>query len=373
MKSRAMVLMGPQHFEMMELDVPTLCPGEALLRVEACGLCGTDIEQYEGRMAYQDAEAFPAIPGHEPVGIIEEISPEAERAWGVSAGDRVALVPHLICGHCEQCLRGSSNLCRGIFPIPRSQYGFMPLAYRHGLWGGYSEYIHLDPASLVCKVPSSVPAQLAVMYQALAAGLRWAVAVPRTAFSDTVLILGCGQRGLAAIVALRAAGVRTIIVTGLARDEFKLKQARRLGATDVIVVDRENTVERVFQITKGRGVDVAVDVAPHNSQTFLDAVEAVRIGGTIVVAGVKDAAAPARLNTNRLLYKEITVRGVFTQTADFYLAAVDLLTRSIAEIAPLHTHDVPLEQVTYALDLLRGNQPGAEAISISLYPTKNGA
>jgi threonine dehydrogenase-like Zn-dependent dehydrogenase len=95
---------------------------------------------------------------------------------------------------------------------------------------------------------------------------------------------------------------------------------------------------------------------------------AVRTGGTIVVAGVKDPAAPARLNLNRLLYKEITVRGVFTQTADFYRDAVDLLVRALAEVGPLHTHDIPLENVTYALDLLRGNIPYSEAISISLYP-----
>jgi threonine dehydrogenase-like Zn-dependent dehydrogenase len=352
----------------MELDVPPVRAGEALLRVEACGLCGSDIEQYEGHMAYQTPDAFPMIPGHEPVGIIEEISPEAERAWNVSAGDRIALVPHLICGRCEHCLRGQSHLCKGLLPIPRSQYGFMPLSYGHGLWGGYSEYIHLHPASLVCKVPSEVPARLAVMYQALAAGLRWAVAVPRTGLSDTVLVLGCGQRGLASVIALRAAGVRKIIVTGLAKDAFKLEHARRLGASDIIVVDRENTVDRVMEITRGRGVDVAVDVAPQSSQPFLDAVEAVRTGGTIVVAGIKHPAAPAQLNLNRLLYKEITVQGVFTQTADFYRAAVDLLVRTLADVETLHTHDVALNDVTYALDLLSGSVPNSEAISIALHP-----
>ena len=92
-----MVQLGPHRLEMMEIEVPALEAGEALLRVEACGLCGSDIEQFNGTLGYLTPESFPMIPGHEPVGIIEEIDPATARAWGVAAGDRVAVVPHLAC------------------------------------------------------------------------------------------------------------------------------------------------------------------------------------------------------------------------------------------------------------------------------------
>ncbi len=361
-----MVQLGAERLELMERDVPALGPGEALLRVEACGLCGSDIEQYHARLGYLTAESFPMIPGHEPVGIIEEIDPEAARAWGIAAGDRVAVAPHLSCGRCERCRRGDAHLCAGPLPVPRSQYGFMPLAYRHGLWGGYSEYLVLHARSVVFPVPQHVPPYVAVMYQSLAAGVRWAVDVPRTAFSDTVLVLGCGQRGLGCVVALRAAGVRTIIVTGLARDRAKLAHAQRLGASATIVVDEENTVERVMALTGGRGVDTAIDVAPRSAQPFLDAVEAVRTGGTIVVAGVKSEAA--MLNTNRLLYREITVRGVFTQGLDAYHRAVELLTNDVASLEPLHTHDVRLDDVAEGIAMLAGERPGSDPIGIAVRP-----
>lgn len=367
MKTRALVQYAAEHFELQELEVPPTASAGALLRVEACGLCGTDIEQYHARQKYLRPASFPMIPGHEMVGIIEEIGPEARQAWGVAAGDRVVVAPHLVCNRCAFCLRGDTHLCKGIFPTPRSQYGFMPLAYEHGLWGGYSEYLPLHPATRLWTVPPAIPAPVAAMYQALAAGLRWAVHVPHTAAADTVLVLGCGQRGLASVVALRAAGVEEIIVTGLSRDRHKLAEARRLGARHTIVVDEEQTVERVMAITGGRGVEVAVDVAPGSIRPFLDAVDVMATGGTIVVAGLKDGT-PAPLDTNRLIYKEVTIRGVFTQQLEFYGQAVDLLTERFALLEPLHTHDFALEDLSEAIAVMSGERSGVESVCVTLRP-----
>ena len=368
MRSRAMVQMADRHLEMQEFEVPRVGSGEALLRVEACGLCGSDLEQYRGNFSGKSLASYPLIPGHEPVGVLEEVSPEAARSWGVVAGDRVALVPHLTCGRCELCLRGEHHLCRSLLPVPRPWYGMIPLSYCHGLWGGYSEYMHLHARTLLCKLPPDLPSSMATMYQALAAGLRWAVQVPQTKVSDTGLILGCGQRGLAAVVAMRAAGVHTIIVTGLARDRYKLAQAKRLGASHTIVVEEDNLVERVMAITGGRGVDVALDVVPGSPNSVIDAVEAVRVGGTVVVAGIKGPRTTAALATDRLLYKEITLKGVFTQQVEAYRAAVDLLARDLTNLAPLHTHELPLEKVETAIQMLAGEIEGAEPIFISIHP-----
>lgn len=369
MKCRAMVLLDPKRLEMMEFEIPRVGPGEGLLRVEACGMCGTDLEQHRGTLARTTAECYPVIPGHEPVGIIEEISPEAERAWGVKRGDRVALLPNICCGLCELCLGGEHHRCKGVLPFPRSAYGFVPTTYGHGLWGGFSEYIHLHPRSLMCKVPKEVPPQYATMYQSIASGLRWAVQLPETAFNDTVLVLGCGQRGLAAVAALRAAGVGTIIMTGLARDHFKLAQAKRLGATHTIMVDQEDTVERVMQITNGRGVDVSVDVAPKSAQTLVDAIEAVRAGGTIIIGSVKGMDSKALVSPDRIMYKELTIRGAFTQKLDSYQRSVELLTRNLEDLKPLHTHEMPIDQLDQALKMLAGEVPGVEAICISVHPS----
>lgn len=146
-----------------------------------------------------------------------------------------------------------------------------------------------------------------------------------------------------------------------------LEIARKLGASHTIVVDEEATVERVMAITGGRGVEVAVDVAPASVRPFLDALDVVRTGGTVVVAGLKDGT-PAAIDTNRLVYKEVTIRGVFTQQPAFYGRAVELLTEQFAELAPLHTHEFPLEQLADAIAVMSGEVPGVEAVCVTLRP-----
>src|SRR5262249_42138376 len=206
--------------------------------------------------------------------------------WGARGGAGPGLDPHPPCGLGPACSGGSYPLCRAGRPRGLPAYGFLPMDLGHGLWGGYSTYLHLQPRTVLHRVPTSMPLELAAMYQALAAGVRWAVQVPRTALGGSVLILGCGQRALGAVIACKEAGAGTVIVTGLKPDAHKLALARALGADHAITADAEDTVERVMAITGGRGVDVAIDVTPAATQPIIDAVEAVRVGGTIVIGGV---------------------------------------------------------------------------------------
>ena len=115
---------------------------------------------------------------------------------GVKVGDRVALEPHLSCGRCWLCLGGDYHNCRSLMPPGAPPcYGYTPRDVGHGLWGGYGEYIHLHERTMLHKVPEAMPLGLATLYQPIAAGVRWAVQVPKTAMGDTILILGHGQRG----------------------------------------------------------------------------------------------------------------------------------------------------------------------------------
>ncbi|MDE0174419.1 MAG: zinc-binding dehydrogenase [Defluviicoccus sp.] len=368
MKARAMVQIAARRLEMEEFEVPRVGASEGLLRVAACGLCGSDVEQYRGHFAEKGLAEYPVIPGHEPVGTIEELGADAEARWGVKAGDRVALQPVISCGRCADCLSGAHHLCKGMFQMASPAYGYLPTTIGHGLWGGYGEYIHLHERTLMHRLPDNVPDEMATMYQALAAGIRWAVAVPGAGFSDTVLVMGCGQRGLASVVALKAAGVSDIVVTGLKRDAFKLRLAREFGATHTVVADEEDTIDRIMEITGGRGVDIAVDVVPTDTRVIGHAVEVVRPGGTIVVAGVKGGSNMATLDTDRMVYKELTLKAVFTQGADMYRAGIDLLARNLEHLAPMHTHEMPLEQAERAIQMVGGEIPGEEAICISLHP-----
>jgi threonine dehydrogenase-like Zn-dependent dehydrogenase len=363
-----MIQTGNRRLEMRELEVPKIASDEALLRVEACGLCGSDVDQFRGGTAASGLVCYPMIPGHEPVGVIEHIGADAAATWGVRAGDRVAVEPHLSCGACPQCLSGRYHLCRRLRPHGIPGYGFLPLEDGGGLSGGYATHMHLKPRTIVHRLPSSMPLKLATMYQAIAGGVRWAVTLPQTAMGDTVLIFGCGQRGLGAVIACREAGGGRIIITGLARDRHKLDLAMALGAHETIVADQEDTVARVMELTQGQGVDVAVDLAPFAPQTVAQAVDAVRSGGTVVLAGLKGHAQRPAIETDKVIFKEITLRGAFSQGWQAYEQAIRILDEDRYGLARLRTHDFALEDADTALRILSGETPGEDGICLALYP-----
>ena len=367
MKARALTQVADRRLEMIERSVPVIGPDAALLKVEVNGLCGSDVEQYKGSFSAKGLVKYPLIPGHEPVGRIVEIGADAARNWKLKVGDRVAVEPHISCGRCHACTGGSYHLCKSLLPVAAPAYGYLPLDFEHGLWGGYAEYLYLHPRTILHKLPEDLPLEVASQYQLLAAGIRWSVHVPQSGFGDTVLILGCGQRGLGAVIACANAGVKKIIVTGLARDAHKLALARDLGAHHTIVADTENVVARVSELTDGKGVDVALDVTPSATQPVNDAIEAVRLGGTVVLAGIKGGTKTVAIDTDRVIYKEINLRGVFTQARPAYEQAIALLSRSPGTFQRLHTHSFPLERTAEAIETLMGER-GEGAICISIHP-----
>jgi hypothetical protein len=363
-----MVQVAARRLEPEDLEVPVVRADEALLRVESCGLCGSDVEQYHGDFEAKGIVTYPVVPGHEPVGIISEIGSDAAKNWGVKRGDRVALEPHLSCGFCQSCLTGRYKLCKTIRPKGIACYGYIPRDVQHGLWGGYSEYIHLHPRTILHRIPDGISLELASMYQALAAGISWAVQVPRTSLGDTVLILGSGQRGLGSVVACRDAGASTIIVTGLARDRFKLALAASLGATHCIVADEEDVVARVAEITAGQGADVVIDTVPGAPHPVMHGVEAARMGGTIILAGIKGGNTTVALDTDRIVLKELTMRGAYSQGTEAYRQSIRMLAENRNDLGRLHTHAFPLDRAAHAIRVLAGEIPGEQAICVSLRP-----
>src|SRR6185436_12174118 len=252
---------------------------------------------------------MPLVPGHEPLGVIEKIGDRAARRWGVDVGDRVAVEALIPCGHCRACLAGRYQLCRGRGGL--FGHGYVSVNRAPGLWGGYADYMYLDPCSIVHKMRADIPASLAVMFNPLGAGFRWAVEIPRTGPGDTVLILGPGQRGLTSVVAARAAGADTIIVTGLTRDAAKLALAKELGADHTIDVEQEDVASRVKELTNGHGADVVVEVSSYATEPVASALHYVAMGGRIVLAGIKGFKPVPDFVSDLVVVKEATIYGAF--------------------------------------------------------------
>ena len=363
MISRAIVQTGPRQLELRELPIPEIDDDSGLLRVEACGICGSDVEQYTGTIPVR----LPVIPGHEPLGVIEKIGDRAAKRWGVDVGDRVAVETLIPCGHCASCIGGRYQLCRGRGGAMFG-YAYVPLSHPPGLWGAYADFMYLDPFTLVHPVRKDIPASLAVMFNPLGAGFRWAVEIPRTGPGDTVLVLGPGQRGLASVIAARAAGADTIIVTGLARDAAKLALAKDLGADHVIDVENEDARTRVKEITGGRGADVVVEVSSYATEPVAEALFHVAMGGRIVLAGVKGFKPVPDFLSDLIVVKEATLQGAFGVTSRSYRSAIRLIESGRVPLERMHTHDFPLEQAELAIRTLAGEVDGEASIHSCLIP-----
>ncbi|MAE96497.1 MAG: alcohol dehydrogenase [Deltaproteobacteria bacterium] len=357
--SLAMVQTAERKLEPMDLALPEISDDSGLVRIEACGICGSDYEQFEGVLR----TPMPVVPGHEPLGVVAAIGDKAAQRWGVDVGDRIAVETMLSCRHCDPCLQGTYHLCN-----TRRIYSYIPLSEKPGLWGSYAQYMYLDPNAVVHKVDKSLDPSTAVMFNPLGAGFRWAVEMPGTGPGDTVVVQGPGQRGLASVLACREVGAAKIIVTGLEADAEKLAIAMEFGAHETIDVDNEDPKRRIKEITNGRGADVVVDVSSYATEPVAQAVDFVRTGGTVVLAGVKGFKEIPNFVSDKVVLKEVTIKGAIGVTSTGYANAIRLIESRKYPVERMHTHDFDLREAELAIRTLAREIPGDESIHSCLIP-----
>ena len=317
--ARALVLEQPRTLVVRELPVPETGDDDALLRVEACGLCGTDHEQYTGHLP----TGYAFVPGHETVGVIERIGDTAAQRWGVAAGDRVAVEVFQSCRVCEACRTGAYQRCErhGLADM----YGYIPVDKPPGLWGGYARYQYLGPDAIVHRVPDALDPAVATLFNPLGAGVRWGVTVPETQAGDVVAVLGPGVRGLSVLAAVRHAGAGFVMVTGRgAPDKERLAVASDLGA-DLVVDTADMDPARALRDAIGRLADVVVDVTAKAPEAFAQAIALARPAGTVVVAGTRGSPAAPDFWPDHIVFKELRIIGALGVDSPAYRAALELL------------------------------------------------
>jgi alcohol dehydrogenase len=360
---RALVLEAPRRLRMREFPVPLLAEDDALVRVAACGVCGTDHEQYTGELG----GAFAFIPGHETVGTIEAIGPRAARRWGVAVGDRVAVEVFQSCRGCPACREGEYRRCErhGLADM----YGFIPVVREPGLWGGYAEYHYLAPDSMVLAVPTDLDPVVATLFNPLGAGIRWGVTVPGTGAGDVVAVLGPGIRGLCAAAAAKEAGAGFVMITGLgARDAERLALATDFGADLAVDVGAQDPVAALKRATGGLA-DVVVDVTARAPAAFAQAIALARPAGTVVIAGTRGfgVAAPG-FSPDMIVFKELRVLGALGVDVTSYRAALDLLASGRYPFADLPRRCVGLDDAEDLLATMAGERDGVAPVHGVLTP-----
>jgi alcohol dehydrogenase len=354
--AHALVLEAPRHLTGRQFPLPELGDDDGLLRVEACGLCGTDHELYTGALP----SSGPFIPGHESVGTIAALGPRAAARWGVAAGDRVAVEVFQSCRTCEQCQAGFYRRCtqHGLADM----YGYNPLSKAPGLWGGYAEYQYLAPDSILLPVPPSLHPAVATMFNPLGAGIRWGVTVPGTRAGDVVAVLGPGVRGLSACAAAKEAGAAFVMVTGvLPQDAGRLHLAPEFGA-DLTVDAASTSPAKALRQATGDGADVVIDVTAKAPGALGQAVDVAKVGGTIVLAGTRGSAETPGFWPDNVVYKELRLLGALGVDTAAYQAALDLLAAERYPFAELPRTCAPLSQTESLVRAMAGE--GGEAAPV---------
>jgi threonine dehydrogenase-like Zn-dependent dehydrogenase len=364
-KVLAMTQVGKETLEMREYDMPEVPLNGAILKMEAVGICGSDVG------AFRRDPKSPHILGHENVGRIHKIGKIAEQQWGLKEGDLVALEEYLACHQCEWCHKGEYRHCWATDthnnPNPL-RYGSTSAAIAPSLWGGYSQYLYMPYEAVWHRVAPNLTAADACLHIALGNGVQWAVVEGGAGPGKSVLIQGPGQMGTACTVASKAAGADLIIVTGLTADAERLEIAKKLGADYVIDVQKEDVRERVREITGGKGVDVAVDTTARagNEPTFIS-IDCLRMrGGTMVVQG---GQVFENFPMNKLSDHYITLKQCRGHSFASVERGLEIMASERFDLDLMHTHDFPLSRAAEAVEATAGAVvDGKRAMHVAILP-----
>lgn len=366
MSAEALVLTGPRQLERRRYDLPRVGDSDGILRVEACGLCGTDHEQYTGHLPANHA----FIPGHEVVGTLEAVGNRASDRWGVQSGQRVAVEVFQSCRECDACKAGLYRRCvrNGL----KTMIGFVDADRPPHLCGGYATHLYLGPDAMLLPVPDVLDPVVASLFNPLGAGIRWGVDVPQTKPGDVVAILGPGIRGLCAAAAAKSAGAGFVMVTGLGpRDTPRLALAKKFGADLAVDVATDDPVKMLRQATGGLA-DVVVDVTAKAPAAFAQAIALARTGGTVVIAGTRGAPGAPGFHPDHIVYKELHLVGALGVDVGPYRAALAMLESSRYPFADLPRQEVGFDDLEPLIRVMAGEEPGTPPVHGVFVPTRGG-
>ncbi|MEK6709871.1 MAG: alcohol dehydrogenase catalytic domain-containing protein [Nitrospinota bacterium] len=342
--SLAAVLHGPGDLRLEERAVPRPGPGEVLVEVGACAICGSDLHLLDGRFP---RARFPVVPGHEFMGRVIALGPGVE---GLSLGMRACVENHVACGECGFCRAGRENLCRAARSI-----GF-------NVDGAYARHV-VAPAKCVIPLPGAVDDAAGSVMQTLGTGYHAAIHRARLEPGETAVILGMGPVGLCALASARLAGARTIALDAVPE---RLAAARKMGADEAVNVREEDPLKAVGRLTGGLGADAVLEaVGGAQKETVRQAVKMARRGGRVVVVGHFAGAEEVPLPVMELQDQEKDVLGSRGHPNTFRVC-IEHAAAGRLDVRPMITHVLPLAEVERGLKMTRERIGGA--IKVVLAP-----
>jgi L-iditol 2-dehydrogenase len=320
---KALLLKNYKDLELVEFPTPEVGPNDVLIRVKACGICGSDVHGFDGSTGRRIP---PIVMGHEAAGLIHAVGANVK---GYHEGDRVTFDSTISCGQCYFCTRGEINLCdnRQVLGVSCGEFR------RHG---AFAEYV-VVPQNILYRLPDSLPFEHAALIEAVSIGVH-AVNITPIQLGATAVIVGTGMIGLLMLQAARLAGCSQIIAVDL--DDAKLAVARSLGADITLNPKAVDVPAEVYKLTGGHGADVALE-AVGASSPIKTAILSVRKGGTVTLVG--NISPNVEIPLQSVVSRQIRLQGSCASNGE-YPQCIDLLARGAIKVDPIISALAPLEE-----------------------------
>lgn len=344
---KALLLSEYNHLQLTDLAPPTPQRDELLIRVAACGICGSDIHGYDGSTGRRIP---PIVMGHEAAGIVVAAGAHVE---GFAPGDRVTFDSTLYCGACEFCRAGQVNLCQD-----RQVLGVSCAEYSRA--GAFAEYVTV-PARVAYHLPPGLSFAHAAMLEAVSVALH-GVALSEMKGGETVLVVGAGMIGLLLEQAALVHGAAQVFVSDI--DPTRLELANRLGAHRTFLATGTALSEEVLRLTGGLGVDIVLE-AVGRADTIATSLDCVRRGGTVVLVG--NLSPTIELPLQKVVSRQIRLQGSCASSGE-YPEAMRLLAEGRIQVAPLISAVAPLDEGPSWFARLHAREPNLMKVILDPRP-----
>lgn len=332
----ALLLTEYKKLELTDMPMPEIGPDDLLVRVKACGICGSDVHGFDGSTGRRIP---PIVMGHEAAGVVAEVGANVK---SFRAGDRVTFDSTIFCGKCFYCLRGEANLCDN-----RMVLGVSPGEYRRH--GAFAEYVSV-PAHISFKLPDALSFEHAAMIEAVSVAVH-AVSLTPVKLNDTAVVIGSGMIGLLCVQALRRAGCGRIIAVDI--DDIKLARAKQIGADVQLNSKSTDVPAAVRELTQGRGADIAME-AVGATEPIQTAIASLSKGGAITLVG--NLSPKIELPLQSVVTRQIRVMGSCASSGE-YPACIDMLARGDIQVESLITATAPLAEGPNWFQRLYNHEP----------------
>tara|TARA_R110000868_G_scaffold380784_4_gene647033 strand:- start:24768 stop:25793 length:1026 start_codon:yes stop_codon:yes gene_type:complete len=320
---------------MDDVEKPTIGPNDVLVKIKKTAICGTDIHIYNWDEWAQKTVPVPMVTGHEFMGVVEEMGSEVQ---GFAKGDRVSGEGHLTCGYCRNCRAGRRHLCRNTIGTGVERPGC------------FAEYLSM-PAVNLFKLPNAISDDVAAILDPFGNAVHTALSFDMV--GEDVLITGAGPIGIMAVAIAKHAGARNVFITDV--NDYRLEMARKMGATHVLNVTKDDLKQQMDNAGMTEGFDVALEMSG-NPQALNQMFNHMNNGGRVAMLGIPPENTA--IDWNNVIFKGLTVKGIYGREMFETWYKMSSILQSGLNISRIITHHFDVDDFQKGFDVMLSGKSG---------------